>query len=417
MRGACQRTILSDFKRNWIFLAILFISCIPQFLMGYSHYLLILLYPIILINSQIRFYTGFWFSLLFGFAYTIPLFFHETPPNYAAISFTLLYPSLFYLIPQYLNLKFKNRYSLLIVTVIVITCMASWTIFLNIEDTVLSKSVVNISRNLSSLDNKGGPYITATNHNMLLSLAIAGIGMIFVKANTEQQRKTKFVLIIIGLLSLYSGLHLLNRTAIALAFIACIVPFVTVKFSAERLFWLILILGILALIFFLFVEDSMLYKTLEQGFESRSRTSRYTIESGGGRDIRMLAALQQILETPLGADKLHFNGSAAYAHNTWLDCGVQAGWMALLLLLYITYRFLKASYLVIFKQTQIPSFWRAYLAILTVILMLQLSVEPGIQGGSIVFFMIFYLWSMFDVLNSTSSKHALSPRLPAYESS
>lgn len=418
MGSTAKNTILTDFKKNWLFLSILLIGCVPQILYGYSHYLLILLFPFILLNSKIRFSLGFWLSLLFGFVYTVPLFFHESPPNLATVTFVLLYPSLFYLIPQYLNLKFRNWRTIMIVTILLTVSIALWSLVMNIEDTIVTKQIISTSRFLmSSFGNNENVTILATGHNMMLALSIAGLGMIFVKADTPLQRHTKLILVTIGLLALFSGLHLLNRTAVVLAFVACIVPFVTVKVSPERLMWLFLILALLAAIFFLFIEDSGFFKTVSEGFDMRDRRSKYTLASGGGRDIRMMTAIMQIPETPFGADKLHFNGPAAYAHNTWLDCGVQAGWVALLLLLYITYRFLKASYLVIFKQTEIPSFWRAYLAILTVILTLQLSVEPGIQGGSIVFFMLFYLWSMFDVLNSASSKHAPIQELPVCEPS
>lgn len=342
---------------------------------------------------------GFIISLLFGFVYTIPLFFHDNSPNLATAIFVLLYPTLFYLIPQYLEKRFKNSESIFAVTTIVVICIALWSIFMNLKDTATTGEIVNLTRSLASSMSDFQGVATATTHNMMLALAIGGIGMIFVKPKDRAEGMSKVAIVIFGFLALFCALHLLNRTSLFLAVAACLVPFIVKGFTPKSLLIFLLIIAALVVGFYVFILDSEYYKLVEAGFETRERTSGYGMSTGGGRDVRMMTAILQIPEYPFGSDFLYFGHRNTYAHNTWLDSGIQSGWIALFLLIFITFKFISAGYKTIFKNKEVPRFWRTYLAILSLMLLMQLFVEPVIQGVAILFFMMFYLWSLFNVLN------------------
>lgn len=394
-----QISIARDLKDNIIFVFILLVGSIPQIFGGYSAYLLVLLYPYILLRSRLRISPGFVLSLIFGLSYIIPLYFHESETNFASIMFMLLYPSLYYLIPKYISKRFRNPNSIFVITVLVITCIAGWSIWMNVLDTIQSGQIVNIRRSLrSSMDNFEG-VTSATNHNMMLALGMSGFGLIFVKAKNDFEKRVKWFLILLGVLSFFSGIHLLNRTAIALVAIACLIPLLIGGWNAKYYVWILGVALILAIIYFLFIDGSIAAKEITEGIMSREETSG-SLQSGNDRDIRWLAAIEQIPEFPLGSDYLMLDGKHTFAHNTWLDCGVQAGWLAFILLIVITLRFIKSAYYLVFKNKTVPDFWRAYFAIVTCVLLAQMAVEPVIQGITSLFFMMFYLWSLYQVLNS-----------------
>lgn len=342
---------------------------------------------------------GFVISLLFGFVYTIPLFFHDYSPNLASAIFVLLYPTLFYLLPQYLEKRFKNPDSIFVVTTILVFCIAIWSIFMNIKDTVTTGEIVNLTRSLATSMSDFQGVATATTHNMMLALAVGGVGMIFVKPQDKVEGFSKAAIVIFGFLALFCALHLLNRTSLFLAVAACMVPFIVKGFTPKSLLIFLLIIAAIVIIFYVFILDSEYYKIVEAGFETRERKSSYDMSSGGGRDVRMMTAILQIPEYPFGTDFLYFGHRNTYAHNTWLDSGIQSGWIALFLLIYITVKFLITGYKTIFKNKDVPRFWRTYLGILSLMMLMQLFVEPVIQGVAVLFFMMFYLWSLFNVLN------------------
>ncbi|WP_295728113.1 hypothetical protein [uncultured Muribaculum sp.] len=399
-------TIFSDFKKNWLFLVILGIGTIPSIFMGYSMYILVLLFPIILFNSSIRLNAPIIVSLLFGILYTIPLYAHTNPPTPSNAVFYMTYPVLFYMIPNYLLEKFKNPNSMLIVLIMVVTCIASWSITVNIEDTVVSGELVNMRRALSENLKDIQGVTSATNHNMMLALAIGGIGMLFCQTRSHFDKSVKVYLIILGGFALFSAFHLVNRTAIVLVAAACIVGMLVGGISAKRAIALTMTTLTLIIIFSIAMESSTWVSDVLSGFESRETNSAYGMTTVGNRDVRWLAAVSQIPIRPFGDDALRFMGGTTYAHNTWLDCAIQSGWIPFILLIYITWKML-ASVIKVVSNKCVSLFDRSYLAILTSVMILQLMVEPGIQGVFLLFLMIFFMWSY---ANGMNYKYLISKR-------
>lgn len=358
-------------------------------------YLLILLFPIILWKG-IPSSKPLALSVIFGITYTFPLIFHNPPPTASSLLFYFIYPTLFYLLPIYLSRRFKNQNSLFLVLIMVVTCISSWSIVMNIKDTVLTGQIVNLHRVLDETIKDDGGALGATNHNMMLALAIGGIGMIVIPTKTKLMFKEKVFLFILSLAALFAAFHLLNRTAVVLAVASIFVALISKGISIKSIIKYGIIVVTLILILSMIFEKLEWITEIIAGFESREGPSTHGMETAGGRSIRWMAAIQQIPFHPFGADALFLNGKPTFAHNTWLDCGIQSGWIAFCIFLLITYSFLMTT-LKVFKLKRIPIFQRSYFIILAVILILQLMVEPVIQGVYLLFLMMFFLWSMFDV--------------------
>lgn len=399
-----NNSITSDFKKNWIFLSILIIGTIPSILHGYSIYLLVLLFPIILNHIRIRNPQPLFLAIIFGLTYTFPLFLHNAPPPISNLLFYVSYPALFYLIPVYISQHFKNPNSLFLVLIIVVTCIASWSITMNVEDTVISGQLVNLTRSLDDNIKDFEGVVSATNHNMMLALAIGGIGMIFVPTKTEVEAKEKKFLIVLSLAALFSALHLLNRTALVLAFVAIMVALFSRGLSIKYLIKFCAIGALVILVCSILFDKFEWITEIISGFAGREESSSHGLATAGGRNVRWVAAILQIPSYPLGADALFLNGKNTYAHNTWLDCGVQSGWIAFLTLILVTALFIRGA-IKVFKRKQIPVFQRTYLLILVLLLILQLMVEPVMEGVYLLFLMMFFLWSVFNVLLFKQKKH------------
>ena len=391
-------SIIRDFRNNWIFLIIFAVGCIPSILHGYSMYLLILLFPIILLKSSVRLTPPLVCSILFGVLYTFPLYLHKVPPTPSNAIFYLTYPALFYMIPTYLIRKFRNPESIFIVLIIAVTCIASWSVSVNIEDTLVSGQLVNFRRALSENLKDIQGVTSATNHNMMLSLAIGGVGMIFITAQNGLERRIKLFLIILSAFAIFSAFHLLNRTAIVLVGVSCIVALLVGGLTPRRMIAVIFTVILLGIVFALFLDNSQWLTDVLNGFESREENSKFGMATGGGRDIRWLAALTQIPNHPLGADALYFMGQSTYAHNTWLDCAIQSGWLPFILLIYVTYDMVKNVFYYI-RNKRISIFKRAYIAIIVSVMIMQLMVEPVIQGVYLLLLMMFFIWSYTYNLN------------------
>lgn len=391
--------IIADFKHNWLFLSILAIGTIPSILHGYSIYLLVLLFPIILFKSSVKLTGPLVCSFIYGLLYTIPLYLHQDPPTPSNAIFYMIYPALFYMIPSYLMKKFRNPDSLFMVLIMVVTCIASWSISVNIEDTMVSGELVNMKRALAENLKDIQGVTSATNHNMMLSMAIGGIGLIFITAQSSLEKTLKIYLIALGALAIFSAFHLLNRTAIVLAIAACFVALFTGGITIKRVISLVITLVLLGVIFYFVMGESRWMTDVLSGFESReTHSSNYGIATGGGRGIRWMAALEQIPNRPIGDNALYLGGHPTYAHNTWLDCAIQSGWLPLLMLLYITGSMI-VNVIHVLRNKRISLFKRAYIAIVMVVMLLQLMVEPGIQGVYLLVLMMFFVWSYAHSLN------------------
>jgi hypothetical protein len=391
---AKNATIARDLRKNALFLAILAVGSIPQILGGYSNYLLVLLIPAILYRTSTKISMPMILCLAFGLFYTVPLYLHKDPPTYSTVVFFLLYPWLFYMIPTCLVKKFRNPNTIYVVLTVEVICLALWSICVNVQDAVTTGQFVNVKR---VIDDLAADSQSATNHNMMLAMCIGGVGMLFAQPSRAYQKHMRYLQIIAGLFALFAAFHLLNRTALVLAVVALFIGLFIDGFSLRRMLFLIGVLVVVVCAFVLFLDNSEFLKDVILGFESRESSTQYGMATAGARDVRWLLALKTIPFYPLGTDAIILNGAATYAHNTWLDCGVQSGWIALALLITITVNFL-TSFFKFLRLRTVDKFHKTYCAILVAMILLQMAVEPVIQSGAYqLFLMLFFMWSIFNI--------------------
>lgn len=379
-------SIWTDIFSNWCFLLILFVSMIPQIFEGYSMYLLVLVIPIVFYKMKVKLDAVFVLSLVFGLLYGIPQIFQQPPLPLSKQIFYFFYPTLMYVVGQYVVYSEKNKNTPLVVLCLVTFCLASWSIVTNIYDTLKTGELVNMTRYLEGEGEKS----RATLHNMMLAMGIMGVGALFLSTDRKSENLIKYLMVIVGGLALFSGLHILNRTAAVLGAAAVVIGIFYNGFSAKKVIVLTLIIIALIFVYFYALENSPLLKGLTAGFQSREDfSSRFNAASAGGRTFMWEKALDFIPGHPFGGDSSERIGWT-FAHNVWLDVCVRSGWIPFLLFLVLTY-FFAVQFFRFLRRSSADHFSKGCILLWTAGMVLQFLVEPVPEAVFQLFLMFFFL--------------------------
>lgn len=387
------RGLRSDLRHNWLFLAIMTVGFIPSILSGYSMYLIILMLPWLIMSGLIRVSWNSILILAFSLTYIFPLMWYPDQPTPAQYIFIVLYPLMFYYAGIYLARRCRHRGSLLWILLICVIAYASWSIFANFEDFAVTGRIVNVMRRF---EDAGEGVISATHHNMMVSLAIGCLGAVFIPTQTPLQTRLKVTSIIIGLLGLMATLHLLNRTGLVLAMASGVTGMLWAAFKSKRqryaVFALIAI-GILAVVYVVCIDESPELQMIRDGFVGRERMETYTTATAGGRVIRWMLGIDLIMANPFGSQGLFIGFRHTYAHDLWLDVGVRGGWIPMVLIVVITVRWI-AGMRRFLANRECSDFARGFILLLTVALFLQMAVEPVVEGQLRLLLFFFLMMGM-----------------------
>lgn len=395
-------SIWSDIIRSWFFLLILFVSMIPQIFEGYSVYLMVLVIPVIFYKMKVKLDSVFVLSLFFGFLYAIPQIFQQPPLPFSKQIFYFFYPALMYVAGQYVVYSEKNKNTPIIVLCLITFCLASWSITTNIYDTLKTGELVNMSRYLEGEGEKS----RATIHNMMLAMGIMGIGALFLSTDRKSEKLIKCLMVIVGGMALFSGLHILNRTAAVLGAAAVVIGILYNGFSAKKLIVLTLILVVLGFIYVYALENSELLRGLTAGFRSREDfSSRFSASSVGGRTFMWEKAIDFIPDHPFGGDSMERIGWT-FAHNVWLDVCVRSGWIPFIIFIVLTYFFVSQLYQFLYRSSA-DHFSKGCIILWTAGMILQFLVEPVTEAVFQLFLMFFFLLGWFTRYNIKYPKKIL----------
>lgn len=397
-----SNSIVSDFRKNWLFLSILFIGFIPEIWGGYSMYILIFLFPFIIRKRIPRQTKSAVLIIAFSICYTIPLLFQRNCPSFSVLIFCLIFPIISYWSGIYICRNTLNSNTPLVVIVLLTACIAIWSITVNLLDFIQTGNVVNIMRSLES--EGSGDAQKATIHNMMLSMAIGGIGIIFIKPNNKFDKTIKPIILIISILALFGGIHLLNRTAIVLAACSLFIGLYWAGISIKRLCYILFLILTVLIIYTTYFDGSTFLEAIEAGFSSREKySSRTSMVNAGGRTDRWIAGLNQIFIMPFGSEGLLYYTDSSFAHNAWVDIGIRGGIISFILIIIMTYIFLSLLRRLL-KFYPISKFIKGYLLMIIACMFLQWAVEPVVEGVFPLFLIFFFIYG-FMVAYPYITKH------------
>lgn len=363
---------------------ILCISMMPLIASGYSIYALILLFPYVFKN---RFNTGSLLTLLFSMFYTFSFLIRGKVLITSQFVFLLIFPIIIYSCGNLLGTKLYSVKTILMIIVSLVFCLAGPGIYFSILDVVKSGELIKISR---EIEFASGQTLSATGYGVMFSLAIAGVAMVLVPAISKYDKKIMIFMFGLSLLAIFSTIHILNRTGLALAVIAVIATVFIPPYNSKRILYTLLICTIIVLIFYLYLSDSLLMNDAMQGYLSREEKGDFSAMTGGGRFSRWADAVGQIIEKPIGGEGYIMGNRINYAHNLWLDVGLVGGIIPVILLGVIAFQAFRYTIL-IHRKRILDSFESCYLIVLCVVMLAQAMTEPVIQGVYQFFlFMIFF---------------------------
>lgn len=395
--------VKNDFRKSWLVILILCVGITPDIFNGYAPYLLFLLFPL-------GFKTQYWdgktmTAFLFGLVYISTMVLSGFEMSVSWILYSAIYPILLLQTGRFLGDRLKDFRSSIFLIVLITLCIAFPAIFDCIQDTIDTGQLINVKR---SLFDNGEKVRGATGYGMMLSLSAGLIGLILIPTTNIFDKRIKSVCLILALLAIFSTVHLLNRTGLALSLISIVIVSIKQKPSAKQFLYVIFILVILAILYYFYFADSVYLS--EAIIEYANRDSGIgSVSSLSGRDIRYLTAIETIFEHPfVSSDGIDLRGNKTFAHNLWLDGGLRGGILSMVLLIIISCQFVKIIFQS-YKSGRYSNFESLLLLLLGCIMIAQDMVEPVLEGlPQLFWFMLF----ISGILSSVYLKqHSKKPKL------
>lgn len=370
-----SKLISNDFKSNILIVAILCAGMLPMFLGSYCMYILALLFPLVFFYK----YWDYLFVLicLFSIIYTFAWLFAGNDMTSSALIFSLVYPPMIYTAGKYIGDRFKSIHSTELILVLMLCCLALPAILSNIADTINTGNLINTSRRVAFGEEETAT--SATRFGIMLSLLLGCSGIIIAQPNSKNHNILKTILFVGSVLAIFSTIHILNRTGLVLVIASFLSVLLLPPYSFKKIAYVGIITAILTTIFIVFVDNSKFFIDAVD-FYSNREIRGHDASSLGGRDERMILALEQMISQPFGGAKgLKFGNQYNYAHNLWLDAGLKGGILSLIILVVILIQLIKNS-IKILKAKRYGYFDKIFFSLIAITLILQCMVEPIIDA-------------------------------------
>lgn len=395
-----ENIIRQDIKANRFIWFVLIAGMFPLWAKGYCMYVLIVLLPIILFYYRKIDGTSL-LILIFSILYT---YFqrsngHAYTPS--SLIFDLLFPFIVYQAGAYLVERQRSPKSSLLLLCLMALALAIPAITDSVNDAIKTGELINVTRGI--INEAGETGLGATGYGMMVAIMAGCLGIVLLKPGNKLDSRLKVVISIASVSAIFATVHLVNRTGLVLAAVSIVCAVFLPPYSYKKNVYTFVSLIIVAGIAIYFLGDSAFYLDAVNQYEARD-TGGGTVDSAGGRTGRWLAAINQLFDEPWGNEKgVRFNGKYANAHNMWLDTGVYAGIVPMVLLIWIGVIYIR-SMIRMYRLEYLNQFERNTLVLMGVAMFLQLNTEPVMQGVFQFFlYFIFYL----SILNNLNRKYGV----------
>ncbi len=241
---------------------------------------------------------------------------------------------------------------------------------------VFVNGLINPERDLEVL---GDSQRHTTGRTVELSLAIAGIFMLFVRPLNKAESKIRLFFIIISVIAELCVLHYVSRTGAFLFIIAIIFGWL---FGSDRRYSIIQLI-VFAVLFYLFFMDSSLIDVY-----SNREIEGSTISNAGGRTERWQLGLAMLFANPSG---YVYNNDYWYAHNFWLDFGREGGLYAFLSLSFFSVVVLWKT-IILVKNKVFPTYLSKSLLCISFIFVITLFTEAVHTGAPLLMY-VYYIFA------------------------
>lgn len=339
-------------------------------------YVLIVLLPIVLFHY--RKIDGTCLLILsFSILYTYFKYSNGHAYSPSALIFDLIFPFIIYQTGAYLVERQRSPKSSLLLLCLMALALAIPAIMDSVNDAISTGQLINVSRAIKK--NTEDVALSATCYGMMLAIMAGCIGIVLLKPNNKLDARLKVIIAIASVLTIFATIHLVNRTGLVLATISIVCVVFLPPYSFKKNVYTVVSLIVVAGTFIYFLGDSAFLSDALNQYDARD-SGVGSVSSYGGRSERWDAALNQLTTEPWGNKKgLQLNGQYTYAHNLWLDTGLYAGIIPMVLLIWIAVIYIQ-SIIKMYRFEYLNQFERNTLVLIGVALFLQLNTEPVMQG-------------------------------------
>jgi hypothetical protein len=368
-------------RKDLLILLILFLG-VSGFLGNWSIYIVMSIYLILIISiNTIRYFDAvFWWLVVFSVTYTLGFYGYYENPGYGAFFWYILYPPLFYILGVYFADRSTSKTYILWILLLLIIGYSFLYIKNAIVDTI-NFGLINYRRSIIVNDNS---QLGAYYQQVRSSLAISGIGLLFVPTYSKEEKYFKLLYLTISCLGIFSALHFVNREGIVIACSCAFFAIISqIKKKSSAIY--IVSIGLLFIFFINFLLHEIKIQPFFEAYQNREINLESNFWSLGGRLERWGWVLGNMLYHPFG--KIISN-KYGYAHNLWLDSARVAGLIPFLALCIVTFSSLKKAIKLLYKKKD-TTFFDSILISLNVTFLLQCFVEPILESDS--FFFLLYV--------------------------
>lgn len=295
-------------------------------------------------------------------------------------------PPVFYIFGRYLVSKVDSTKTLSYVIVGVLLFFALNTYILCLWDIITTGQLVNETRRLSRYIGIEESNVTAaTGFGINVSLGLIGLS-IFLRASKKYLYH--YLLLTIFFLSLLVTVHLVNRTGVI---VSIVLTFFILFFSFQSQNKRILLFStiILTIGFYYFASHSVAIGEIVDAYQMREATENNSgLLNMGSRSWRWVDGLERLFSYPFGYANLFKD---YYVHNMWLDVSRLSGIIPFLLVLSITIKVARCTWITMRKRHTELSF---IMLALCFCCCLVFFVEPVLEGSAIYFYLFCMFWGM-----------------------
>lgn len=387
-------SVLSVLKGDWLLMA-----CLCFSVSAFSEHSKLFIIPAFFILLSRKAVLGknehssIGWLFVFSLSYLLPYFFNL---EISSRSDYLVYltPPLFFMAGCYIGMRYKYQEEVLLTILYILLFFYAIVHFIKlIRSGFTSAEELIVTRMVLSED--GSVTIAATLYAIYMSMLIVGLVFIFAPSKPGILKWIRIFGVLFGLLATWGMMTIVTRTSVLEAAVMIVLSlFMMLRERHQKrtaLSFVIISIILLVGVFYVYQNSSMVQ--IMDAYQSRNELAGHGLNTFGDRETRWLYSILDILVYPFGTPTARIvqpglNGS--FGHNMWLDVGLTAGWLPLIILSVFSIRNIRQTYK-LWKDRSYNYYTRLFFFAVLVMFLLSSFVEP-ILGAVYSHFLVYLIF-------------------------
>lgn len=338
---------------------------------GFGYYIFYLPLLYFITKWRIQIDSNFILLILFGFTYSFIDVINTGGISYVYNVLPIINFPFIYLIGKVIASN-KTLYQQISILWIFAISMALFTI-LSIYESFLEEGFVLAGRDIEligySNENIEGLYSATGLYSKLLPLSLF-VSFLFISID----KKSRLTYFAVACIVFVCCLRLQSRSAIYITSTALLIPLICGGKGRfiNKILGVVFIVGVITYVLSYYSDSLLIIDRFENNnaFDNAGQESRADL---------MINNLNNLYSKPFGGLKMN-----RYAHNLWIDSARVSGWIPILFLILITFRWIKNT-IQIYRYKKIDIAYRQFIVVVSVCLLMYFNTEPILEGATMLF--------------------------------